>query len=369
MRTSDFDYDLPPDLIAQTPVEPRDSSRLLVLDRSTRTTEHRRFTDVLDYLRTGDLMVFNQSRVIPARLYGVRDDNGGRVEFLLLRREADGVWEAMARPGRRLRPGAKVTITPPGGEHSNPPLQGEGWSGGAPLTVEILESRPEGLKAVRLSSEDAIDGMGHTPLPPYIRHSLGDPERYQTVYAREPGSAAAPTAGLHFTPGLLTRIRGADIETAFVTLHVGLDTFRPVQDEDPMAHHIHTERYSLDAAAADSLNRARSQGRRIIAVGTTSVRVLEQAAADAASQDGGRFSAVEDDAGIYILPGHEFRAVDAMVTNFHLPRSTLLMLVSAFAQHGADEGVSGRETILSAYSEAVRRQYRFYSFGDAMLIL
>ena len=368
MRTSDFDYDLPPELIAQTPVEPRDASRLLVLDRSTGATEHRRFTDVLEYLRPGDLMVFNQSRVIPARLFGTRDDNGGRVEFLLLRREADGVWEALARPGRRLRPGATITITPPGEEHPLPPSQGEGRGGDAPLTVEILESRPEGLKAVRLSSEEAIDGMGHTPLPPYIRQPLEDPERYQTVYAREPGSAAAPTAGLHFTPELLARIRGAGIETAFVTLHVGLDTFRPVQGEDPAAHHIHTERYSLDATTADALNHAQANGRRIIAVGTTSVRVLEQAADDAAA-DGRGFQPVEGDASIYILPGHEFRAVDAMLTNFHLPRSTLLMLVSAFAQHGTDEGVSGREMMLSAYSEAVRQQYRFYSFGDAMLIV
>ena len=373
MRTSDFDYDLPPELIAQTPVEPRDASRLLVLDRATSMTEHRRFTDILDYLRPGDLMVFNQSRVIPARLFGVRDDNGGRVELLLLRREAEGVWEALARPGRRLRPGATVTVIPPGGErpHPNPPSEGdipEGDGKEGTLTVEILESRSNGAKAVRLSSEEAIGLMGHTPLPPYIRRTLADPERYQTVYAREPGSAAAPTAGLHFTPDLLSRIRAARVETAFVTLHVGLDTFRPVQDEDPTAHTIHTERYSLDADAADVLNRARAEGRRTIAVGTTSVRVLEQAAADAARDGRAAFEPVEADAGIYILPGHRFRAVDAMLTNFHLPRSTLLMLVSAFAQHGADEGTSGREMMLGVYAEAIERRYRFYSFGDAMLI-
>ena len=375
MRTSDFDYELPSELIAQTPVEPRDSSRLLAFDRATGKTEHRRFTDILDYLRPGDLMVFNQSRVIPARLFGVRDDNGGRVELLLLRREAEGVWEALARPGRRLRPGATVTVIPPGRErpHPNPPPAGEGDRQDAPLTVEILESRPNGAKAVRLSSEAAIERMGHTPLPPYIRRTLEDPERYQTVYARQPGSAAAPTAGLHFTPELLTRIRAAGVETAFVTLHVGLDTFRPVQDEDPTAHVIHTERYSLDAEAADSLNRSRPLseahgGRRIIAVGTTSVRVLEQAAADAARAGRG-FQPTEDDASIYILPGHPFRAVDAMLTNFHLPRSTLLMLVSAFAQHGAGAGVSGREMMLAVYAEAIRRRYRFYSFGDAMLIV
>ena len=370
MRTSDFDYPLPPELIAQTPAEPRDSSRLLVLDRATGGTEHRRFTDILEYLRPGDLMVFNQSRVIPARLFGVRDDNGGRVEFLLLRREGEGVWEALARPGRRLRPGATVTVTPPGRErpHPNPPPEGEGID--APLTVEILESRPNGIKAVRLSSEEAIDGMGHTPLPPYIRQALDDPERYQTVYARQPGSAAAPTAGLHFTPELLARIRDAGVETAFVTLHVGLDTFRPVQGEDPAEHHIHTERYSLDAVTADALNRARAEGRRVIAVGTTSVRVLEQAA-DAAARDGrASYEPVEGDAGIYILPGHRFRAVDAMLTNFHLPRSTLLMLVSAFAQQGADGPEdAGRRMMLDAYAEAVRHRYRFYSFGDAMLIV
>lgn len=366
MRTSDFDYELPPDLIAQTPVEPRDSSRLMVLRRDSGTTEHRRFTDILEYLRPGDLMVFNQSRVIPARLFGIRDDNGGKVELLLLRREADGVWEALARPGRRLRPGAMVTITPPASEHprSNlaPAVQGK------PLTVEILESRPSGLKVVRLSSEESIDRLGHTPLPPYIRRRLEDPERYQTVYARNPGSAAAPTAGLHFTPELLSGIREAAVETAFVTLHVGLDTFRPVQGEDPTEHHIHTERYSLDAQTADALNRARAEYRRVIAVGTTSVRVLEQAAADA-EHAGRSFEAVEGDASIYILPGHRFRAVDAMTTNFHLPRSTLLMLVSAFAQHGARGEMSGRETILAAYAEAIRLRYRFYSFGDAMLIL
>ena len=371
MRTSDFDYNLPQELIAQTPAEPRDSSRLMVLNRATGVTEHRRFTDILDYLRPSDLMVFNQSRVIPARLFGTRDDNGGRVELLLLRREAEGVWEALARPGRRLRPGAKVTITPSGEErpHPNPPPEGER----TPLTVEILESRANGLKAVRLSSENSIDRMGHTPLPPYIRRTLDDPERYQTVYAREPGSAAAPTAGLHFTPELLERIRDAGVETAFVTLHVGLDTFRPVQDEDPTAHHIHTERYSLDAGTADALNRARrlpegNGGRRTIAVGTTSVRVLEQAAADAA-RDGRDFEPTEGDASIYILPGHRFRAVDAMLTNFHLPRSTLLMLVSAFAEQGVAAGVSGREMILAAYAEAINHRYRFYSFGDAMLIV
>ena len=369
MRTSDFDYTLPPELIAQTPVEPRDSSRLLVLDRATGNTEHRSFTDIVEFLRPGDLMIFNQSRVIPARLFGTRDDNGGRVEFLLLRREGEGVWEALARPGRRLRPGSRVTVIPPERE----PLPAGTLLGereDAPLTIEILESRPNGVKTVRLSSEDSIDRMGHTPLPPYIRRALDDPERYQTVYARQPGSAAAPTAGLHFTPELLSRIRAAGAETAFVTLHVGLDTFRPVQRENPAEHHIHTERYSLDAEAAAALNRARAGGRRIMAVGTTSVRVLEQAAADAAGAGRTDFHAVEGNAGIYILPGHRFRAVDAMLTNFHLPRSTLLMLVSAFAQHGSGEAAdAGRRMMLRVYEEAVRLRYRFYSFGDAMLMV
>ncbi len=359
MLTSDFDYHLPPELIAQTPVEPRDSSRLMVLDRATGNTQHRHFTDVLEYLRPGDLMVFNQSRVIPARLHGTRDDNGGRVEFLLLRREGECVWEALARPGRRLRPGATVTITPPGWDTAS-----------TSLSIEVLESRPNGIKAVRLSSEEAIDRMGHTPLPPYIRQSLADPERYQTVYARQPGSAAAPTAGLHFTPELLSQIGDAGVDAVFVTLHVGLDTFRPVQDEDPAEHHIHTERYSIDEGAAEALNRACAAGRRVIAVGTTSVRVLEQAAADTAANGRDCFEPVEGDASIYILPGHRFRAVDAMLTNFHLPRSTLLMLVSAFAQHGTNGPEdTGRRMMLAAYAEAVERRYRFYSFGDAMLIL
>ena len=343
---------------------------MLVLNRATGITEHRRFTDILDYLRPGDLMVFNQSRVIPARLFGKRDDNGGRVEFLLLRREADGVWEALARPGRRLRPGDTVAITPRDGDrpHASPPPEREGEA--VPLTVEVLEARANGIKAVRLSSEEAVERMGHTPLPPYIHHALDDPERYQTVYGRQPGSAAAPTAGLHFTPELLERIRDTGVETAFVTLHVGLDTFRPVQGEDPTEHHIHTEGYSVDSAACDALNRARAEGRRTIAVGTTSVRVLEQAAADAGKEGRSEFRPVVGDASIYILPGHQFRAVDAMVTNFHLPRSTLLMMVSAFAQQGADgRDDRGRRLMLETYAEAIQRRYRFYSFGDAMLIV
>ena len=346
MRTSDFDYHLPPHLIAQTPVEPRDSSRLLTLDRATGQIEHRRFTDILECLRAGDLMVFNRSRVIPARLRGQREGTGGRVELLLLRRQSPGVWEALGRPGRRLQPGVRVLI--------------DGQGSDATLEVEVLESRPQGTKLVRLSSEHGIDRLGETPLPPYIHQQPADPERYQTVYAADPGSVAAPTAGLHFTDSLLERVRRMGVEQAFVTLHVGLDTFRPVQGEDPTQHHVHTEYYEVSEEAAGSINRARQDGRRIIAVGTTSVRVLEQAALRMEESGQGELAGVQDYAELFILPGHRFRMVDAMVTNFHLPRSTLVMLVSAFA---------GREPVLKAYREAIREEYRFYSFGDAMLIV
>ena len=346
MRTSDFDYDLPLHLIAQTPVEPRDSSRLLTLDRATGQIEHRRFTDILECLQAGDLMVFNRSRVIPARLRGQREGTGGRVELLLLRRQSPGVWEALGRPGRRLQPGVRVLI--------------DGQGSDATLEVEVLESRPQGTKLVRLSSEHGIDRLGETPLPPYIHQQPADPERYQTVYAADPGSVAAPTAGLHFTDSLLEQVRRMGVEQAFVTLHVGLDTFRPVQGEDPTQHHIHTEYYEVSGEAAGSINRARREGRRIIAVGTTSVRVLEQAAQRIEESGQGELAGVQDYAELFILPGHRFRMVDGMVTNFHLPRSTLVMLVSAFA---------GREPVLKAYREAIREEYRFYSFGDAMLIV
>ena len=375
MRTSDFDYDLPPELIAQVPIEPRDSSRLLALHRATGQLEHRLFCNILDYLRAGDLMVFNQSRVIAARLLGHRDDTGSKVELLLLRREAPNTWQALAKPARRLHPGVTVTIEPRNpGESPQPPFE-DGVDGQVAsneslpfeLHVEILDSHEDGIKTVRLSSDNAIPDFGHTPLPPYIRQRLDDPDRYQTVYAAQPGSAAAPTAGLHFTESLLEQIRGAGIETAFVTLHVGLDTFRPVQGEDPAQHKIHTEQYEIDQPTADALNQARQEGRRIIAVGTTSVRVLEQAAQDMVRDGRDSFSSVQDEAGIYILPGRRFQAVDAMITNFHLPRSTLLMLVSAFVEGSSTD--SGRMMVLDAYREAIERGYRFYSFGDAMLVL
>ena len=375
MRTSDFDYHLPTDFIAQSPLEPRDSSRLLVVDRSTGRTEHKLFHQILEHLQPGDVMVFNQSRVIPARLRGRRTDTGGKVEFLLLRRESPGVWQALARPGKRLKAGAKVTLEAP--ELSLPPLDEGDKSPPTPLCkggteggfnkeeteggfeVEVLASYRDGIKLIRLAREDAIGQIGTVPLPPYIHRRLKDPERYQTVYARNPGSVAAPTAGLHFTERLLERLRGHGVELAFVTLHVGLDTVRPVRGEDPTQHEIHTEYYELSRETASVLNRARDEGRRIVAVGTTSVRVLEQLARLMEETGQKELAPGEGQADLFILPGHRFRMVDAMVTNFHLPRSTLLMLVSAFA---------GRELMLRTYQEAIEQRYRFYSFGDAMFI-
>lgn len=356
MRTSDFDYRLPPELIAQTPVEPRDSSRLLVLHRATHRTEHRRFHQVTEYLGAGDVLVLNQSRVIPARLRGRREGTGGKVELLLLRREGPGVWEALAQPARRLGPGARIVLDPP-----RDVAPGFPWDRAAgALEVEVVASHPGGLKTVRLASEERLGQLGEMPLPPYIHRRLEDPERYQTVYARQEGSAAAPTAGLHFTGELLERLRGVGVELAYVTLHVGLDTFRPVHVEDPKEHPIHTEYYELGTDAAGILNRARQEGRRIIAVGTTSVRLLEQVAQRMAQEGRVELEPSCGQAGLFILPGHRFRLADAMITNFHLPRSSLLMLVSAFA---------GRQRILRAYQEAIRERYRFYSFGDAMLIV
>ena len=352
MQPSDFDYHLPQDLIAQTPIEPRDASRLLVLDRETGRLEHKLFHQITEFLRTGDVIVFNQSRVIPARLRGRRTDTGGKVEFLLLKRESPGIWQALARPGRRLQAGATVILEQPGN------IQAE--SATATFDVEVLDSGQDGIKTIRLLHEDDINRFGVMPLPPYIHDRLKDPERYQTVYARQPGSAAAPTAGLHFTQELLDGLASHGVEPAFVTLHVGLDTFRPVQEEDPNQHRIHTESYELSQETADVVNRARSEGRRIIAVGTTSVRVLEHTAQEMERQGWKQLAECRGQADIFIMPGHRFRMVDAMVTNFHLPRSTLLMLVSAFAN---------LETILAAYQDAIREQYRFYSFGDAMLIL
>ena len=348
MQTGDFDYYLPEERIAQTPAEPRDASRLLVLDRKRAhgQLEHRTFRDLTDYLRPGDLMVFNRSRVIPARLHGTEARSGTRVEVLLVRRQEPGIWQALGRPGRRLRVGARVIV--------------EAHDGSGSAEVEILASQENGLRLVRVNDDSALDGLGELPLPPYIRETPDDPDRYQTVYADAPGSVAAPTAGLHFTESLLNRIRSQGVDTAWVTLHVGLDTFRPVHGENIAEHKIHTEWFELPEDTAAAINETRRRGDRIIAVGTTTVRTLEHVARDPNADGAAEIQASVGDADLFILPGHRFRLVDAMVTNFHLPRSTLLMLVSAFA---------GRERILAAYEEAVRRKYRFYSFGDAMLLL
>ena len=343
MKTADFDYLLPDELIAQTPAEPRDHSKLMVVSRADDATSHRRFYELPELLRGGDVLVFNDSRVVPARLYGVRDGTGARVEMLLLGRLRDGAWRALVRPGRRMREGATFRVA--------------AESGADGLTGEVVGVEPDGSRRVRLSSDD-LRGVGVVPLPPYVRAPLEDEERYQTVYSRVEGSVAAPTAGLHFTPGLLDRLRGADVETVFVTLHVGWDSFRPVKVEEPADHPMHSEQWTLGAEAADAINRAKREGRRVVSVGTTAVRLLEQCASET-PRGGEVVRAGSGWAGLYILPGYRFRVVDALVTNFHLPRSTLLMLTCA---------LTGRELVLRAYEEAVRLRYRFYSFGDAMLI-
>ena len=342
MKTADFDYFLPEELIAQTPIEPRDASRLLVWHRDTKTMEHRHFYDIIDYLEPGDALVINETRVIPARLLGVKEDTGVPVEVLLLRRENATDWEALVRPGRRLKPGTRCVF-------------GEGL-----LSCEILETVEEiGGRKVRFHYngvfEEILDRLGEMPLPPYIHEKLRDATRYQTVYARQDGSAAAPTAGLHFTPELLNRIREKGVTVVPILLHVGLGTFRPVKEEDAEKHVMHSEYCQVTEEAAETLNRLRQAGGRIICVGTTSVRTLEtMATADGVIHPGAR------DTAIFIYPGIPIRAVDALVTNFHLPQSTLLMLVSA---------LMGREEALAVYEEAVRERYRFFSFGDAMLIL
>lgn len=342
MKTGDFDYDLPQELIAQVPLGTRDESRLMVLGRAGGKIEHRRFADIVEYLKAGDVLVFNDSRVIPARLKGKKADSGGKVELLLLRRVEEAVWEALIKPAKRVALGARLEIS------------GES---GAGLRAEIVGEGEEGIKAIRFPGEMPLPELGKIPLPPYIRTPLADAERYQTVYARVPGSVAAPTAGLHFTPRLLKELEKKGVELLFVTLHVGLDTFRPVREEDPLRHPIHREYGVVSKEVASRLLKAKGEGRRIIAVGTTTVRIIEAMAQTDQSP------ALEPFAGwvsLFILPGYKFRMVDALITNFHLPRSTLLMLVAAFA---------GKDFILSAYEEAIARKYRFYSFGDAMLIL
>jgi len=337
MQTSDFDYDLPEAFIAQTPAEPRDASRLLVLDRQTGQITHRVFREIGDYLHPGDLLVVNRTRVIPARIYA-RKPTGGRVEILLLRRRDELTWEALVG-GKGLRVGKIV------GVEQGPEAE----------IVEILNGSGR-LIRFKEPIEPYFPRVGNVPLPPYIHEKLDDPERYQTVYAREPGSAAAPTAGLHFTPRLIEELKGRGIGFAEVTLHVGLDTFAPVTEADPGLHQIHTEWCEVTPEAAETINRTRQAGGRVIAVGTTSVRTLESAAAGSKSL----VSPFSGPTSLYILPGYRFKIVDAMITNFHLPKSTLIMLVSAFA---------GRETVLDAYELAKREGYRFYSFGDAMLLM
>lgn len=361
LKISDFDYDLPPELIAQTPIEPRDASRLLVAQRHSGQLEHRHFRDIGTYLRPGDLLIANQSRVIPARLLGHRVGSGGAVEVLLLAERPDlgrDCWETLVRPGRRLREGALIAFDDEAGQTR---LQAEilqrTEAGGRVVRFSVMGSEAENSDPYSvLAVRNVIDELGHMPLPPYIHERLRDPERYQTVYARIRGSAAAPTAGLHFTPQLLEQLRHQGIRIGFVTLHVGLDTFRPVECEDVSEHKMHSEAFELDAPTAELINETRKAGGRVVAVGTTSVRVLESVA----SFCNGRIEPYQGQTRLFITPGYHYQAVDALITNFHLPRSTLLLLVSAFM---------GKELMERAYQEAIREHYRFFSFGDAMLIL
>ncbi len=341
MTTKDFYYELPQELIAQTPLERRDLSRLLVLNRENGSIEHRHFYDISEYFKSGDCLVMNNTRVIPARLYGEKVGTGGKIEFLLLKRIDIDTWEVILKPGKRAREGARFSF------------------GGGLLLAEVISVLPDGNRIVRFEFdgvwEELLDRLGETPLPPYIHEKLSDRERYQTVYSKIEGSAAAPTAGLHFTPELLEKVKEKGVKTAFLTLHVGLGTFRPVSVENVEEHIMHTEHYEVSREAAETINEARRSGGRIIAVGTTSVRTLETCA-----DDEGTVHAQSGDTSIFIYPPYKFKAADMIITNFHLPESTLLMLVSAFA---------GKDKIFDAYRTAVREKYRFFSFGDAMLII
>ena len=339
-RTADYYFDLPRELIAQDPLEDRSSSRLLVMDRNTGEVTHGTFRDILRYLHPGDALILNDTKVIPARLLGEREGTGASIEILLLKRMEKDVWECLVRPGKKLRPGARAVF------------------GDGSLKAEILEVVEGGNRLVRFEFEgifeEVLDRLGEMPLPPYITHKLKDRGRYQTVYARYEGSAAAPTAGLHFTPELLDEVRALGVQTGFVTLHVGLGTFRPVKVDDVEQHTMHTEWYKVPEETADLINRTHQAGGRVICVGTTSCRTVESAA-----DENGIVHAGSDDTSIFIYPGYHFKTMDGLITNFHLPESTLIMLVSAFA---------GREHVLKAYEEAVRERYRFFSFGDAMFI-
>lgn len=340
MKTSDFFYELPPELIAQTPLADRASSRLLVLGKTDGTIEHKHFYDIIDYLRAGDCLVLNDTRVLPARLIGEKVGTGARVEFLLLNRKSEREWEVILKPGKKCKPGVKVSF------------------GGGKLIAEIKETVNDGNRIVSFEYdglfENVLDELGEMPLPPYITEKLADRDRYQTVYSRHTGSAAAPTAGLHFTPELLSQIQAKGVHIAYVTLHVGLGTFRPVKVDDVENHKMHSEFYTITADTARVINDARQNGGRVISVGTTSTRVLETVAAD-----DGTVSEASGWTDIFIYPPYRFKCVNCLITNFHLPESTLLMLVSA---------ISSKEIIMKAYAEAVKEKYRFFSFGDAMFI-
>jgi len=338
LTVSEFDYDLPEALIAQTPVEPRDSSRLLVVNRETGALQHKSFFNIVDFIKPGDLLVANDTKVIPARLIGKRADTGGRVEVFLLHRQSQDIWEVLVKPGKKMRPGQQVVFD-------------------ETLRCEVKDVTEYGGRIIRFHYEGlfetVLDKLGETPLPPYIHQKLADPSRYQTVYARDRGSAAAPTAGLHFTPELMDKVRAKGASFAFITLNIGLGTFRPVRIENIAEHVMHREFYSVSPETAELIRRTKQQGGRIVAVGTTAVRTLESAAAGGKLESGSGWSE------LFIYPGYDFKVIDALITNFHLPQSTLLMLVSAFA---------GKENMLAAYREAVRLQYRFFSFGDAMFL-
>ena len=341
MKRQDFYYELPEELIAQDPLENRESSRLLVLDKRSGAISHHIFREITDYLNPGDCLVINDTKVIPARLIGEKEGTGAKIEILLLKRRENNIWETLVKPGRKARPGTKVSF------------------GNGLLTGEILEIAEEGNRLVQFTYEgifeEVLDRLGQMPLPPYITHQLKDKSRYQTVYARHSGSAAAPTAGLHFTPELLQTIEDKGINIARVTLHVGLGTFRPVKAEEITEHHMHSEFYQIDESAAEEINRAKEGGHKVVCVGTTSCRTIESAA-----DENGHLEAGSGWTDIFIYPGYRFKMLDSLITNFHLPESTLIMLVSALA---------GREHVLKAYEEAVRESYRFFSFGDAMLVV
>lgn len=340
MKTSDFYFDLPEELIAQDPLDDRSSSRLMVLDKDTGHITHRIFHDITEYLNPGDCLVINDTKVIPARLIGSKEDTGAKIEILLLKRKENDVWETLVKPGKKCRPGAKIVF------------------GNGELRAEILEVLEDGNRLVHFSYEgifeEVLDRLGQMPLPPYITHKLKDKNRYQTVYAKYEGSAAAPTAGLHFTKELLKQIENMGVKIARVTLHVGLGTFRPVKVENVLEHHMHSEYYQVTPEAAEMINETKKNGGRVISVGTTSTRTLESVALE-----DGTIIPGSGNTEIFIYPGYRFKAIDCLITNFHLPESTLLMLVSALA---------GKENILAAYEEAVRERYRFFSFGDAMFI-